>query len=441
MTREVAEDRRARSIRRVSWGILSAAACWSFLHVCRLAVDVPVEDDWDYLAAAENFGWNALFAVHVQHRIVFTRLLFVLSHRLDGLNFVHLLVAQYAIYLGLVGAMLWLFREELRKVPYFPLFFLPFFSDLPQVNLLWAGQSQFHFMLLFTVLALRFGFRERATGGTLCGFVFCLIFSIFSMSPLPAALILMLWIARQGLLLRRAPSPERAEILRNTLLAAASVGAAVGLFFLNYAPNLSGGSPPLKMLPVFVAGSLARGFALIQPYNIGSSLLCIAIGVLFLLPAFRLGAALLRDFRTALTENGAALALLLWGILLCVAIPFSRGGVIDDRHLEALLPAIPAAGSLLLGLPSPAAPDSRRRAALEYLICVLIALSFSFSFRLSSELSAHRTEGAETLRRWAKTPERTLEIPALYPAEFSAPARRGLRLRLNCFRDSASSRL
>ena len=103
----------------IAWGILFIAIGWNFYNVFQLAADIPIEDDWDYLEAVANWNWRTLFAVHVQHRIIFTRLLFYLCHCFNLLDFRFIIILNWFIYLGMVGATALLFRRELCRYPFF----------------------------------------------------------------------------------------------------------------------------------------------------------------------------------------------------------------------------------------------------------------------------------------------------------------------------------
>ena len=110
----------SRQISYCQWGILLAAAVWNFLKVFQFALDVPVEDDWDYLTAAGN--WKDIFAVHVQHRIVFTRILFNLSYMVNSLNFRWLIIINWFVYGLFAFSVMLLFKKEIKSYPGFGLF-------------------------------------------------------------------------------------------------------------------------------------------------------------------------------------------------------------------------------------------------------------------------------------------------------------------------------
>ncbi|MBR2642277.1 MAG: hypothetical protein IKD46_04025, partial [Lentisphaeria bacterium] len=85
----------AGKIRLCSFGILLLALCWNFFRVYQLAVDVPVGDDWDLLKNVTSRQWNDLAEVHVQHRIIFTRLLLHLAWVWDALDYRSLIFCNY----------------------------------------------------------------------------------------------------------------------------------------------------------------------------------------------------------------------------------------------------------------------------------------------------------------------------------------------------------
>ena len=91
---------RGNGLAMLAWLAVFLAAVLNFAQIDRLAVDVPVQDDWDYLYAVENFSWYTVTSVHVQHRIIPTRLVYYLSWRADGLNFRNLILFNWLFTWG-----------------------------------------------------------------------------------------------------------------------------------------------------------------------------------------------------------------------------------------------------------------------------------------------------------------------------------------------------
>ena len=413
-----------------AWSILFLAVCWSFLHVFLYAVDVPHWDEWDYLYSVENFSWTALLDVHVQHRIFFTRLLFYLSWLADGLNIRHLILVNYLVYLAMVASVLLVLREKFADWPWYPLFFLPFFSDLPSENLLWAGQSQFHFMLLFAMLAIHFGFNKPDTTGNRLLLCIFLVLSIFSMSPAFSAVILFVWTCRRILLyFQEKDAAKRKNILQSGILTILLAAGGILLFFVHYVPDtgIPSCSPLLFRYWLHLRFSLARVFSLVIPdMDVFSRYFLYFSGILIVFYLIRF--AWKRPV-AVLREQGAPLCIILWGISFSMLIIYSRGSSLADRHLEAVLAVVPATASILAQIPE---IKKRRIILAAYLAGVLFALCWSFSFEKAKRDSIKRFAGYEMLLKWKEFPEGKLKISQLYPVEFSEQGRRALRLKLSC---------
>jgi len=416
---------RGNGLSMLAWLMVFLAAVLNFAQIDRLAVDVPVQDDWDYLYVVENFSWDTVTSVHVQHRIIPTRLVFYLSWLADGLNFRNLILFNWFLYLGFVLAVIWLFRQKCREFPLFPLFFLPFFSDLAHVNLLWAGQGQFHFMLLFGTLAVYFGFAASDSFRNALLFCLLLILCTFSMSPLMPAALLGLWGFRRWLIWLRTPGSERKNLLRSTVFAGVIAAAGIGLFFWNYHPDAppAGFAPGIEFLHQLRRG-LMYSVTLIPP-DIGKPAVYWML-LPFLLPVVLFVQTLWQRRLEIVRENGPGFALMVWIAFFCAVIIYTRSGVLADRHIEVILPMVPAFASVLVMIGN----AKRRKAALYcYLAGILISLSFACSFRQAEENCAARLYGAKLLIEDWKNYDR--EVEYLYPAPFPEQRKRAERLHIS----------
>lgn len=129
------------------------------MMVLRYAVDIPFGDEWNYFQAqglSQGLTWEWLFRFHNEHRIVLTKFLAWLNLQLFGLDFVVQKVLNFLMFGGLIVAVFG-FKKRLVGPLNFPLFaaFIIFLlSSIARENHLWAFQSQFHLVLIFSVLAL-----------------------------------------------------------------------------------------------------------------------------------------------------------------------------------------------------------------------------------------------------------------------------------------------
>ena len=417
----------------IAWGILFIAIGWNFYNVFQLAADIPIEDDWDYLEAVANWNWRTLFAVHVQHRIIFTRLLFYLCHCFNLLDFRFIIILNWFIYLGMVGATALLFRREICRYPFFALFFLPFFSDAAQTNLLWAGQNQFHFMLLFGLLAVFYSSKPESKRNTILFCVF-LTLSTFSMSPLFPAVILGCHLMKQLMLLNDPlNSGQKRNIFLMIIFKAAWGIATFGLFFIHYTPA-SLPHPRLPLFVVYVFASLAKSLTsatseMPLPLIFIFAILLVLPGIFFLKLLWKLK---FRFFR----QNEIAATLLLWGAVFAAAIAWGRNGIIDWRHTEAILPILPATAAILVKY----SRWNKNKLALKSFVCMLLlSMCFSLSFKHSKCKYSSRQIGLQKLQHWLRSPNAEPEIPELYPGKgFKDKIRAGQKLKLSCLQTDNS---
>lgn len=417
--------------RIVAWGILGVSVLWCIFNVYRYAVDVPYADDWDYLLPLENFTFENIVGVHVQHRVMFTELMFSLGYLIDHLNIRNLIFVNFIIYFGMVSAMLLAFRDKLKNFPWYPLFFLPFFSDLPETNLLWAGQSQFHFMLLFAMLGIYFGFNKEPSIMNSLIFSMLLACSIFSMSPLFPIILFAIWLVRQFLLYRSTPPNSHRKILYAVVLATCCVLTALGIFFIKYTAPLTFSSLSLLSLDFWLClrASLMHAFCVVKVYLWNTYFLYL-LALCYAVP-YTLILFILIVRKKWMTSSGlVTLSVVGFVIALCCAVIYTRGYSLTPRHTEAVLPLIPAMASVF-GLIE--VTRLRNIGFYSYLFCILISLSLAFSFRESEVNMKERLQGLETVQKKASPFVEKLRVPALHCDDISNQVRRAVRLNISCF--------
>lgn len=135
-----------------------------FYVVFKYSVNVPCSDDYDAILDLVNrFGASTpseklslLFRNHMEHRIVFCRVIVLLDHSIFGqINFVRLIFWGNLSMIGL----LWLFYKMLPAVENKILYFIPIpflFLNLQQYeNAIWAMASlQNLYVVFFSILSL-----------------------------------------------------------------------------------------------------------------------------------------------------------------------------------------------------------------------------------------------------------------------------------------------
>lgn len=137
-----------------------------FLMISRLSSSLPYLDQWDgeaidvYVRYFEHLlSFSDLFRVHNEHRIFFTRVydlaLFLLNGQWDS----QLQMALNALIHCLTIAGFGWMMAELMGIIFWPVIWLPLALALVLPfgweNALWGFQSQFYFLLIFSLLTIR----------------------------------------------------------------------------------------------------------------------------------------------------------------------------------------------------------------------------------------------------------------------------------------------
>lgn len=154
--------RLSECVRKISWLLLVFMYGVQFFRVVRYAVDVPYLDEWAYFelnALSPHLDWSWLVAFHNEHRIILTKLMAWLNLKLFGLDFAAQQLANFVQYGALIGFVAYLKRRIIGNAfPAFPLFLVFLLSSLNIENHLWGFQSQFHLVVIFSLLAVSFAF-------------------------------------------------------------------------------------------------------------------------------------------------------------------------------------------------------------------------------------------------------------------------------------------
>lgn len=139
-----------------------------FVHfgaIWKYAVNIPSMDEWEALndnaLIAPSFRW--FFAKHNEHMIAPTKLLAWLLLHLNGWNIRSSILLSFGIFGLLVASVVVVGRRLMFALPLWAVlaFCLFLLSTLPSENHMWGFQSQFHFFLLFKVIAILFLFDSR----------------------------------------------------------------------------------------------------------------------------------------------------------------------------------------------------------------------------------------------------------------------------------------
>jgi hypothetical protein len=175
-----------------SLGLLIVALfLFQYFQVWKSAVDVPYSEEWRYFepdALSKGLTWDWLFGFYGMHRIALTKFLAWLNLHLFGLDFAWQDIQNYLLYGALCLLLLRFKRMTVggRDFILFPAFLIFMFSSKSYENLLWAYQSQIHFVLLFSLLALMFAFPDDRGRRH---FLLFILFSVCAMYSFAAGIV------------------------------------------------------------------------------------------------------------------------------------------------------------------------------------------------------------------------------------------------------------
>lgn len=180
-----------------SFCILGIFILWNFYNIYQNAVDLPFWDEWEALLPGRldnNLNLNWLLSFHNEHKIFWTRLYTWILFHFDGWNLRHQIIINFFLYLS---SMIVLYKIIPDKNSLLPIFFIPCFSDVLIENQLTGFQSVFYFMLLFSFLAIYFGFVKEDNLKNSLLFAIFTLFSMFSMTFVSGVALLGAYIIKQ----------------------------------------------------------------------------------------------------------------------------------------------------------------------------------------------------------------------------------------------------
>lgn len=154
-------------------------------YITRYMINVPYWDEWGLVYDfPRHFDLNCFLKFHNEHRIVFTRLLSWCLYQYNHWNICEGIVLSFYVYLAAFFLFLFYFRNTFRRLPFLMVSLLSFFfTSFAWCNMLNSFQNTFHWMLLWGILAVIFGFPRKSSFLKDALFCVCCIFCICSMSP------------------------------------------------------------------------------------------------------------------------------------------------------------------------------------------------------------------------------------------------------------------
>ena len=176
--------------------VLIAAGLLNFYYVLRYSVNMPHRAEWDYLFVFPPEG--SVFHAGRTSRPVLANAAADVFYLLNGWNITFHLIFNYFVYTADIVLLYRLIVKAAGEYRFLPLFFLPLFSDLNALNLTQTTALQFHFSVLFGLIAADIGFCRPPTYHNSLKFIFFAALSVLSMNPVFILGILIGWIVMEA---------------------------------------------------------------------------------------------------------------------------------------------------------------------------------------------------------------------------------------------------
>ncbi len=364
-----------------SWAVLAAAVVWCSAAVARYAVNVAYWDEIPFYAALkQGQGAGFYWQTYNEHRIVFTKLLMSIG---TPLTWVY---TSYVLYLLTVFQLWRVVRKAAGDKWFLPVLFLPLFSDMNAVNLLWGFASQTHLMILFALLAVEFFFlRPENTKNRLAGLLFLLL-SCLSMN-----IVFAVGVMTAAMITERTPK-KRAFFC---------FAAVLVVFFIDYNPTVE-----RTKASVF---SPEYGYYLtnvFSAYFTGFDRFSIVHAVLFCALFLPIVVLFCKNFDMDDRSKMALYAVVFGSLFAAAGIALSRfGDPLMHRHAESVMICIPAVMMLLYPM---------KKAFLA--AAAIVALGYSAHFGTASfdKIKSDRLQGVACIEAF-KAGQNDGDCPTLYP--------------------------
>ncbi len=235
-----------------------------FIIIWTQSVDVPYRDEWQLITPAQfsdSLSLDWLFTQHNEHRIVPTKLQVWLLYKLNNWNVAWQMRINFILY----GLILFTLSKFFKTTG--PLLFFPFMlANLNWENHHWGFQSQFHFFLLFYMLAVLLLFNPAQKSINLVLGTLSLLLSLFSFSTGVATtaitILFFVFFKVNRFFNSKGDSRPKKELLQLLVI---TVLAITSLLYWFYGHGQPAGHPPLT-LPhklsfwTFLANSISFAF-------------------------------------------------------------------------------------------------------------------------------------------------------------------------------------
>ena len=368
----------------LAWTIVLAYACALGWTIVRTAVDIPYWDEW------EEFGGNGLILgwsndyflrFHNEHRLYFTELLFLINHRLFGMNFAYQIYFNLFLY-AVLGLTAWwtIGKRYLGRSWLAPVAFLPLLGDMIHFNHTTAYQNCAHLCVLFFIVGAWLLFQRESW----TAFGLALLFWLAAMYSLANG-IACLWAAAGVYWLRAIRRRKPGDLSKSLALLAF---LAFALYYWIDGFRKTPGHPEYslfwqKNFLIFLAEAVSNGFGWTQLHPVIASICLAAV-------AAAMGLAAWRVWRGS-EDLWFPLALLLGMIASLALISFARSGFGPEASKASRY----AEFSIFIPMLAFALLRSERAPFRQGLIAVLtlllgLGLFDNFTFRVYHETRAER---------------------------------------------------
>ncbi len=319
---------------KIVFAILVLFAAINGVEVYRSAVNIPFSDEWYVMAdMPEHWSTAWLFSPHNEHRIIFTKFFMQMQYHLNSWNVALNICLNYVLFLIMLAGVYLLYRPSFKKYPWLALLMLPMFSILLRDNRLWPFVNSMTFTILWSVLAIYFGFLRKDSFRDLLLFTVFLILGIYSMSFTYAVGILAVFLWSKCYFNRGSPKQWLRYLwpVLAVIFAIIMVWPETGAMEKAMLPwqtqfweimfDHMGRGVPRLLIPVFVLGVLAfTGLAILTAL----------------------------DPRNLKDRHFQAVCALAAASIFTAAVIFVKRGGIGYRHMEVILVLIPAIAIILM---------------------------------------------------------------------------------------------
>jgi hypothetical protein len=391
------------------------------------SVNIPVGDEWEALNSSDNlshFNWSWITRQHNEHRIIFTKLQTYLLYQYNRWDITTQIIQNFAIYL-LAVIFIWIavYKGRLRSWSVIAGASIFLFSASIKENFTWGFQSQFHFVILFSVLSVILITYKILTWAKILMATLFTIAAIYSFSSgLPMAISLIAVFLLQSAFLY-VNSRKSVDVLYKCGFFTISVLSAIGLYFLADYHQVSG--HPKLVLPYeykfweFLAHLVGAGFSVPHKSLLGGT-------ICLLLVIQPIAILMWRDFRSrsVVLENWTLF--MLYGLFFAAlgSISLGRAGfgfgqAYSSRYVEFSAPLILLSAVAWHRL-YPTSVKVRRFLVVGFLLLLgFHRKQFAFD-KIYSDIGKSRMRGVECLKDSIRRGDIEIICTDLYPWDLRA---------------------